>query len=190
MKSILAFHAHPDDESVSTGITLAKYAAEGHRVVVATATDGSAGEIIGQVTDIVFPYACCQDPSGVTECSGNTWPLTVQVITTAASGSCANSKYTGGDITINGITINGDSVTTLEGYEVIGQSKKGAPYRNPILGYRKFLASDLSCCLVENSSTVKVSRKSATNNIYKDMHAKYTGKKNFLKLLSIPITVS
>jgi LmbE family N-acetylglucosaminyl deacetylase len=45
MKSILAFHAHPDDESVSTGITLAKYAAEGHRVVVATATDGSAGEI-------------------------------------------------------------------------------------------------------------------------------------------------
>lgn len=148
----------------------------------ATVKNGSAGEIIGQVTDIVFPYACCQDPSGVTECSGNTWPLTVQVITTAASGSCANSKYTGGDITINGITINGDSVTTLEGYEVIGQSKKGAPYRNPILGYRKFLASDLSCCLVENSSTVKVSRKSATNNIYKDMHAKYTGKKNFLKL--------
>ena len=45
MKSILAFHAHPDDESVSTGVTLAKYAAEGHRVVVATATDGSAGEI-------------------------------------------------------------------------------------------------------------------------------------------------
>ena len=39
MKSILAFHAHPDDESVSTGVTLAKYAAEGHRVVVATATD-------------------------------------------------------------------------------------------------------------------------------------------------------
>ena len=145
----------------------------------ATVKNGSAGEIIGQVTDIVFPYACCQDPSGVTECSGNTWPLTVQVITTAASGSCANSKYTGGDITINGITINGGSVTTLEGYEVIGQSKKGAPYRNPILGYRKFLASDLSCCLVENSSTVKVSRKSAaTNNIYKDMHAKYTGKKN------------
>ena len=45
MKSILAFHAHPDDESVSTGVTLAKYAAEGHRVVVATATDGSAGAV-------------------------------------------------------------------------------------------------------------------------------------------------
>ena len=45
MSSLLAFHAHPDDESVSTGVTLAKYADEGHRVVVATATDGSAGEI-------------------------------------------------------------------------------------------------------------------------------------------------
>ena len=43
MSSLLAFHAHPDDESVSTGVTLAKYADEGHRVVVATATDGSAG---------------------------------------------------------------------------------------------------------------------------------------------------
>ena len=45
MSSLLAFHAHPDDESVSTGVTLAKYADEGNRVVVATATDGSAGEI-------------------------------------------------------------------------------------------------------------------------------------------------
>ena len=45
MATILAFHAHPDDESVSTGVTLAKYADEGHRVVVVTATDGSAGEI-------------------------------------------------------------------------------------------------------------------------------------------------
>ena len=45
MSTILAFHAHPDDESVSTGVTLAKYADEGHRVVVVTATDGSAGEI-------------------------------------------------------------------------------------------------------------------------------------------------
>ena len=39
MATILAFHAHPDDESVSTGVTLAKYADEGHRVVVVTATD-------------------------------------------------------------------------------------------------------------------------------------------------------
>ena len=46
MSSLLAFHAHPDDESVATGVTLAKYAAEGHDVVVVTATDGSEGEIL------------------------------------------------------------------------------------------------------------------------------------------------
>ena len=46
MSSLLAFHAHPDDESVATGVTLAKYADEGHDVVVVTATDGSEGEIL------------------------------------------------------------------------------------------------------------------------------------------------
>lgn len=45
MKSILAFHAHPDDEVMGTGVTLAKYSDEGVRTVVVTATDGSEGEI-------------------------------------------------------------------------------------------------------------------------------------------------
>ena len=54
MSSLLAFHAHPDDESVSTGVTLAKYADEGHRVVVATATDGSAGEFITTIIQKSF----------------------------------------------------------------------------------------------------------------------------------------
>ncbi|MEE1942314.1 PIG-L family deacetylase [Streptomyces sp. TRM 70361] len=40
MTTILAFHAHPDDEVLLTGGTLARAAAEGHRVVVVTATDG------------------------------------------------------------------------------------------------------------------------------------------------------
>ncbi|MDF9814103.1 PIG-L family deacetylase [Streptomyces sp. SPB162] len=43
MKTILAFHAHPDDEVVLTGGTLARLAAEGHRVVVAVACDGMTG---------------------------------------------------------------------------------------------------------------------------------------------------
>jgi len=45
MPGLLAFHAHPDDETTSTGGTLAKYAAAGEHVVVATATDGAEGEI-------------------------------------------------------------------------------------------------------------------------------------------------
>jgi N-acetyl-1-D-myo-inositol-2-amino-2-deoxy-alpha-D-glucopyranoside deacetylase len=45
MPGLLSFHAHPDDESIATGGTLARYAANGERVVVVTATDGALGEI-------------------------------------------------------------------------------------------------------------------------------------------------
>lgn len=41
----MAFHAHPDDEVISTGGVLARYAAAGEQVVVVTATDGVEGEI-------------------------------------------------------------------------------------------------------------------------------------------------
>ena len=39
----MSFHAHPDDEALLTGGTLARAAAEGMRVVLVTATDGAAG---------------------------------------------------------------------------------------------------------------------------------------------------
>ncbi|GIU91886.1 MAG: GlcNAc-PI de-N-acetylase [Acidimicrobiia bacterium] len=45
MPGLLAFHAHPDDEVISTGLTLNRYAEAGERVVVVTATDGAEGEI-------------------------------------------------------------------------------------------------------------------------------------------------
>jgi LmbE family N-acetylglucosaminyl deacetylase len=41
--TVVSFHAHPDDEALLTGGTLAKAAAEGHRVVLVVATDGAAG---------------------------------------------------------------------------------------------------------------------------------------------------
>jgi LmbE family N-acetylglucosaminyl deacetylase len=41
--TLVAFHAHPDDETLFTGGTLARAAAEGHRVVVVVATLGDAG---------------------------------------------------------------------------------------------------------------------------------------------------
>ena len=40
MATVVAFHAHPDDEVLLTGGTLARLAAEGHRVVIVVATDG------------------------------------------------------------------------------------------------------------------------------------------------------
>jgi N-acetyl-1-D-myo-inositol-2-amino-2-deoxy-alpha-D-glucopyranoside deacetylase len=43
---MLLVHAHPDDESIGTGATMAKYAAEGTGVTLVTCTLGELGEII------------------------------------------------------------------------------------------------------------------------------------------------
>ncbi len=42
--TIVSFHAHPDDEAIATGGTLAKAKADGHRVVLVFATRGELGE--------------------------------------------------------------------------------------------------------------------------------------------------
>ena len=44
MTTLVCFHAHPDDESIGTGGTLARAAAAGHRVVLVVATRGEHGE--------------------------------------------------------------------------------------------------------------------------------------------------
>ncbi|RCG32791.1 N-acetyl-1-D-myo-inositol-2-amino-2-deoxy-alpha-D-glucopyranoside deacetylase [Sphaerisporangium album] len=45
-RRILFVHAHPDDESIGTGATMAKYAAEGAHVCLVTCTLGEEGEVI------------------------------------------------------------------------------------------------------------------------------------------------
>jgi mycothiol S-conjugate amidase len=45
LRTIMAVHAHPDDESSGTGGVLARYAAAGHRTVLVTCTGGELGEI-------------------------------------------------------------------------------------------------------------------------------------------------
>ena len=40
MATLVFFHAHPDDEAIATGGTMARAAAEGHRVVLVCATEG------------------------------------------------------------------------------------------------------------------------------------------------------
>ncbi|MFE7121041.1 PIG-L family deacetylase [Streptomyces sp. NPDC057654] len=42
--TLMAVHAHPDDEATSTGGVLAQYAAEGVRTVLVTCTDGRCGD--------------------------------------------------------------------------------------------------------------------------------------------------
>ena len=44
--TLLAVHAHPDDESISTGGILSKYSANGTRTVLAYGTRGEAGDIL------------------------------------------------------------------------------------------------------------------------------------------------
>src|SRR5919112_679779 len=44
MATLVCFHAHPDDEAIATGGTMAKAAADGHRVVLVLATRGEHGE--------------------------------------------------------------------------------------------------------------------------------------------------
>ena len=43
-RTLVVFHAHPDDEALLTAGTMARAAAEGHRVVLVVATDGALGE--------------------------------------------------------------------------------------------------------------------------------------------------
>ncbi|WP_229068310.1 PIG-L family deacetylase [Actinoplanes sp. DH11] len=47
--TLMAVHAHPDDEVTSTGGVLAKYAAEGVTTIVVTCTDGRCGDGPGGV---------------------------------------------------------------------------------------------------------------------------------------------
>jgi LmbE family N-acetylglucosaminyl deacetylase len=45
VKTLVFFHAHPDDEAIATGGSMARAADEGHRVVLVIATNGDHGEL-------------------------------------------------------------------------------------------------------------------------------------------------
>jgi len=45
MATLVSFHAHPDDEAIACGGTMAMAAEAGHRVVLVTATAGECGEV-------------------------------------------------------------------------------------------------------------------------------------------------
>ncbi|MCK1796029.1 N-acetyl-1-D-myo-inositol-2-amino-2-deoxy-alpha-D-glucopyranoside deacetylase [Streptomyces sp. XM4193] len=45
-RRLLLVHAHPDDESICNGVTMARYAAEGAAVTLVTCTRGEEGEVI------------------------------------------------------------------------------------------------------------------------------------------------
>jgi N-acetyl-1-D-myo-inositol-2-amino-2-deoxy-alpha-D-glucopyranoside deacetylase len=61
-QSILFVHAHPDDESINNGATMAKYAAEGARVTLVTCTLGELGEVL--VPELAYLAADREDRLG------------------------------------------------------------------------------------------------------------------------------
>ena len=61
-RSLLLVHAHPDDESIGTGATMARYAAQGVRVTLVTCTLGEEGEIV--VEDLAHLAAGKEDRLG------------------------------------------------------------------------------------------------------------------------------
>src|SRR5690348_5838014 len=61
--TLMAVHAHPDDEATGTGGVLARYAAEGITTVLVTCTDGRCGDGPGGVK----PGEPGHDPQAVVE---------------------------------------------------------------------------------------------------------------------------
>jgi N-acetyl-1-D-myo-inositol-2-amino-2-deoxy-alpha-D-glucopyranoside deacetylase len=61
-RRLLLVHAHPDDETIGTGATMAKYAAEGAHVTLVTCTLGEEGEVL--VPDLVHLAADKDDALG------------------------------------------------------------------------------------------------------------------------------
>lgn len=61
-RRLLLVHAHPDDECIATGATMAKYAAEGAHVTLVTCTLGEEGEIL--VPELVHLAADKEDTLG------------------------------------------------------------------------------------------------------------------------------
>jgi N-acetyl-1-D-myo-inositol-2-amino-2-deoxy-alpha-D-glucopyranoside deacetylase len=58
----MVVHAHPDDETINNGVTMAKYAAEGAEVCLVTCTLGEEGEVL--VDDLSHLAADRQDDLG------------------------------------------------------------------------------------------------------------------------------
>ena len=61
---LLLVHAHPDDESINNGATMAKYVAEGAAVTLVTCTAGEEGEVV--VADLAHLAATHDDRLGET----------------------------------------------------------------------------------------------------------------------------
>lgn len=63
-RRLLLVHAHPDDESINNGATMAKYVADGASVTLVTCTAGEEGEVVAE--DIAHHASAHDDRLGET----------------------------------------------------------------------------------------------------------------------------
>jgi len=61
-RRLLLVHAHPDDETINNGATMARYAAEGAQVTLVTCTSGEEGEVL--VPELLHLAADAEDRLG------------------------------------------------------------------------------------------------------------------------------
>ncbi|MBM3674763.1 MAG: GlcNAc-PI de-N-acetylase [Actinobacteria bacterium] len=66
-RTLVRFHAHPDDEAIATGGTMARAAAEGHRVVLVLATRGELGETPGMPSGLAHDERLAEIRTAETE---------------------------------------------------------------------------------------------------------------------------
>ena len=62
-RSLLLVHAHPDDETINNGATMAKYVSEGVRVTLVTCTRGEEGEVL--IPDLAHLASSHKDQLGL-----------------------------------------------------------------------------------------------------------------------------
>ena len=74
--TLLTVHAHPDDETITTGGVMARYADEGLRVVCVTCTGGELGEIVVPEMDTPENHERLGDDPGRRAGPGPGRPLT------------------------------------------------------------------------------------------------------------------
>ena len=64
---LLLVHAHPDDETINQGATMAKYVAEGRGVTLVTCTGGEMGEILVPELEHLAPHELAEHRRGELE---------------------------------------------------------------------------------------------------------------------------
>lgn len=146
----------------------------GHNVFLVSNTNINVFKNVGKLDDITISNTDKYIKIGPCDCS-DAFPLNVEIMVTNGPNGCENIDTA----VYNTVYVSKTDLPTIQLHPITknvvitkpGIGRMGAPYRAPIGGSRK----TLECC---DSSSQNEDDNVPKNDIYKDMHAKYTGKVN------------